>query len=555
MTKKDKRISIIQLGGKGVVGNNLILIEYEDEILVLDAGIMFPTEKTPGVDLIIPDLTYLKENKDKVKALVLSHGHEDHIGAIPYLISEMKIPIYGTQLTIEFVKNKLEDHNLLSKTELNIVKPRDKIKSSNFEIEFINVNHSIPDAVAISISTPTGKLLYTGDFKIDQTPINDEVTDFYKLAELGEEGLLALLSDSTNAERSGYTNSESTIGKTLENKFSEATGRIIIATFSSHIHRIQQIVTAAKKTNRKLVVNGRSMLNAIEIAQKLNYIDLPKNMLIEIRKINNLDPEELVILMTGSQGEPRASLTRIARGEHRHIDIIPGDTVFLSATAIPGNELAVSNTINKLLEKKAEVIYGNELDVHVSGHACQEELKLMLNLTKPKYFIPVHGEYRHLYHHARLAKDLDLPEKNIFVIPNGVRLEISPEEAKVTDKVTAGKTLIDGLSMGDMSNSVLSDRNTLGQNGIILVQITINKKTGKIITGPDIISRGFIYMENSNELLKEIESKTHEILKQTSKKEINNHSKLKRKIKNNLNNFLYQKLKRTPMIVPLITKA
>lgn len=553
-TTKD-RVSIIQLGGKGVIGNNLILIEYKEEILVLDAGIMFPTSEMPGVDLVIPDMTYLKENQNRITALLLSHGHEDHIGAVPYLISEVKMPIYGTKLTLELVKNKLQEQNLLNKTNLKVVKPRSKVTFDNFEAEFINVNHSIPDAVAIAIKTPVGKILYTGDFKIDQNPINEEITDFYKLAKLGEEGLLALLSDSTNAERNGYNDSESTIGKTLQNKFYEADGRIIVATFSSHIHRIQQVITAAQKTDRKIAVSGRSMINSIEIAQKFDYIDLPADMLIELRKINKFDPEQLVILMTGSQGEPRAALTRVASGEHRHLKVNSTDTIFISATPIPGNELAVSNTINQLLEKGAEVIYGNNLDVHVSGHACREELKLMLNLTKPQYFIPVHGEYRHLHHHAQIAKNLGIPKEDIFVIPNGIKLEISPEEAKVTNKVPAGEVLVDGLGIGNIVNDVLADRQTLAQDGIMIVMITINEETGKIISGPDIISKGFVPAKESQKLLNQIKSRVVKTLKKILAQDTIEWSRVKAKIRNALDDFLYRELKRSPMILPVITKV
>lgn len=551
MAKTKESVNIIQLGGKGVIGNNLILIEYKKEILVLDAGIMFPTDEMPGIDLVIPDMTYLKENRNRVKALLLSHGHEDHIGAVPYLISEVKMPIYGTKLTIEFVKNKLKDRNLLNRTNLNVVKPRSQITVGNFEAEFINVNHSIPGATAIAIKTSVGKVLYTGDFKIDQNPINEEPTDFYKLAKLGEEGLLALLSDSTNAEKNGYTASESTIGKVLRDKFIEAEGRIIVATFSSHIHRIQQIITAAKITNRKIAVSGRSMVNSIEIAQNLNYIDLPKDMLIDLRKIDKLDPEQIIILMTGSQGEPRAALTKVARGEHRYININSKDTIFISATPIPGNELAVSNTVNQLLEKGAEVIYGNKLDVHASGHARQEELKLMLNVTKPDYFIPVHGEYKHLHHHAQMANNLGISKENIFLIPNGIQLELNPNEAKVTDKVPAGKVLIDGLEAGKAESELLNNRQALAQNGILIILLTIKQKNSEMIAGPNIVSKGFVHKKNTKKLNKEIKSKLNEIFAQN----ITDQTKLKKQIKKTLKNFLYQKLERTPMILPLITKV
>ncbi|KXS44499.1 MULTISPECIES: ribonuclease J [unclassified Candidatus Frackibacter] len=554
MTKKD-RIGIIQLGGKGVVGNNLIVIEYKEDILILDAGVMFPTDEMLGIDLVIPDMTYLKENKERVKALLLSHGHEDHIGGIPYLISDINIPIYGTQLTISFVKDRLKDRNLLKNTELNIIKPRDKVELGSFKAQFINVNHSIPDAVAISLETDIGKILYTGDFKIDFTPIDNKPTDFYKLAEIGEEGLLALLSDSTNAERNGYTGSESTIGKTLEDRFTEAEGRVIVATFSSHIHRIQQAITAAKMTNRKIAVTGRSMINSVQTAQELGYVDLTSDMLVDIRSINKLEPEELVILMTGSQGEPMAALTRVARGDHHQIQVNNTDTVFISATPIPGNELSVSNTINQLLEKGVQVIYGNEFDVHVSGHAAKEELKLMLALTKPNYFIPVHGEYRHLYHHAEVAKEIGISEENIFITPNGVKLEINSNEAKITDKVPAGKVFVDGLGVGDIGNVVLNDRQALADDGMIIIMITIDGKTGEVVAGPDIISRGFIHIQTSQELIAKIKKRVKKALEKTEAANVTEWSKLKSKIKYVVNDFLYHELKRNPMILPLIMEV
>ncbi|MBM7623903.1 ribonuclease J [Sporohalobacter salinus] len=556
MTNSTDRIGIIQLGGKGVVGSNMIAIEYQDEILVLDAGIMFPTDEMPGIDYVIPDMTYLQKNKEQIKALLLSHGHEDHIGAVPFLISKINVPIYGTKLTIALVKEKLKEKKLLKNTELNKIQPREKIEINNFKIEFINVSHSIPDSVAMSITTPAGKILYTGDFKIDQSPINNDLTDFYKLAQLGEEGLLALLSDSTNAEQEGYSGSESSVGKTLHDQFRTAQGKIITATFSSHIHRLQQVVSVAKKYDKKIAINGRSMIKTVKIARKLGHLDLPSEMLIDINKIDEFDPTKVVILMTGSQGEPMAALTRIARGDHHQVEITPQDTIIISATPIPGNEIAVSNTINQLLETGAEVVYYNHAHVHVSGHGFQEELKLMLNLTKPQYFIPVHGEYRHLHFHAQLAQKIGIAKENIFVTPNGVKLELTENNAKITDKVPAGKILIDGSQAGNLNNDVLEDRQSLGEDGIVTVMVTIDEETGKIIGGPDLTCRGVTYQQNSRirNILKDIKSQITKILNRTNIENINQQSKLKSRIKAGVNSLLRKQLNSNPLILPLIMK-
>ncbi|MCK8825955.1 ribonuclease J [Fuchsiella alkaliacetigena] len=556
MKEDDSRVAIIQLGGKGVVGNNMILIEYQEQILILDAGIMFPTDEMPGVDLVIPDISYLIKKQDKIKGLLVSHGHEDHIGAIPYLLAELdqEIPIYGTKFTLAFIKKKLDDKKeLLSQTDLITVQPRNKIKIDSFTVEFIRVNHSIPDAVAIAISTTAGTVLYTGDFRIEQAPIDQQKTDFYKLAQLGEEGLLALLSDSTNAEYKGYTAPEKIIGQTFTEEFQKTQNRVLVATFSSHIHRVQQVIEAAKNSKRLLAISGRSMFKSIEIAKDLGYLELPSEMIIELEEIDNFAPHKIAVLMTGSQGEPMAALTRAAQGEHSQLEIKATDTIFLSATPIPGNELAVSKTINQLLAKGATVIHGQEKKVHTSGHAQQEELKLMLNLTKPKYFLPVHGEYRHLHQHAQLAKEVGIAKKNIFITPNGVKLELAEHEAKVTDKVSAGKVLIDGSKIENIKESTLQSRQKLADKGILIINLVINDDQDKLIAGPDIISKGFKDLKNSAQLLKQIKSKVTAISKKHIQKEKINYSKLKSEIENTISNYLYRELKRKPIILSLIT--
>jgi len=554
--KRNAEISIIPLGGRGEIGNNMILIEYNDEILILDCGIMFPTEDMLGIDLVMPDISYLIENKDRIKAMLISHGHEDHIGAIPYFLREISnIPIYGTRLTLGMIKKKLEEHRLMGSTELRQISAGQEISLDPFKIKFIKVNHSIPDAVAMGIKTPSGTILYTGDFKFDQTPINEQPTDFNGLTQLGEEGVLALLSDSTNAEQKGYSVSERVVNDTINNIFEKADGRIIVATFSSHLDRLQQIINAAYETGRKIAISGRSMIANTKIAKDLGYLNFPDDMLLEIRKINNLPDHKIVYLMTGSQGETMASLTRIARGDHRQINLHKGDTVLLSATPIPGNERSVGETINQLFEKGAKVIYGRELDVHVSGHAYQEELKMMLNMTKPKYFIPVHGEYRHLYHHSLLAKDVGIPEDNIFIAKNGSRLKVSEQNAYFASPVSTGKILIDGSGIGDVGNIVLRDRRILSEHGIIIVVITIESGTGKVLAGPDIISRGFVYMKESQELIEEAKNRLNIALKECEEKNITDWSKLKTKLKDPLRDFIYNETRRNPMIMPIIMEV
>ncbi|TDX51275.1 ribonuclease J [Orenia marismortui] len=553
---KKPELSIIPLGGRGEIGNNMMLIEYNNEILILDCGIMFPTEDMLGIDLVMPDISYLIKNKDRIKAMLISHGHEDHIGAIPYFLREISnIPIYGTKLTIGMIKKKLEENRLLKEAKLREISAGEEISLNPFQIKFVKVNHSIPDAVAMGIKTPSGTIVYTGDFKFDQTPINEEPTDFNGLTKLGEEGVLALLSDSTNAEHKGYSISERVVEENINGIFEKAKGRIIVATFSSHLDRLQQIINAAYKTGRKIAISGRSMIANTKIAKELGYLNFPDDMLVEIRKANNLSDHKIVYMMTGSQGETMASLTRIARGDHRQINLHKGDTVLLSATPIPGNERSVGETINKLFEKGAKVIYGRELDVHVSGHAYQEELKMMINMIKPKYFVPVHGEYRHLYHHSILAQEVGIPEENIFIAKNGSRLNVSEDKAYFASSISTGKVLIDGTGIGDVGNIVLRDRRILSEHGIIIVVVTIESKTGRVLAGPDIISRGFVYMKESQELIEEAKSRLTKALDECQEKNITDWSTLKTKIKDPLRDFIYNETRRNPMIMPIIMEV
>ncbi|AGB40109.1 hypothetical protein Halha_0089 [Halobacteroides halobius DSM 5150] len=539
-----EEISIIPLGGREEIGKNMILIEYNKEILILDCGIAFPTPNMLGVDLVLPKVDYLVKNHDKIKGLLVSHAHEDHIGGIPFLLSEINIPVYGTKFTLGMIKKKLAAKSLSAKTQLREANPREKIKIGPFEINYIRVNHSIPGAAAISIKTPAGTILYTGDFKFDQTPINQELTDYYSLAALGEEGLLALLSDSTNAEREGFSTSEKTVAKNINKLFKKAKGRIIIATFSSHLDRLQQIIDATARTNRKLAISGRSMRENTSLAQKLGYLDIPEGLLINLNEIKKLPNHRVVFMMTGSQGETMASLTRIARGEHRQIAIHQGDMVLFSATPIPGNELAVSTTIDQLFAKGALVKYGSDLNLHASGHASKEELKMMLNLTKPQYFIPVHGEYRHLYHHALLAKRVGIPKDNIFVAKNGSRLNLSANKAYFGSPVKTGKLLIDGSKVGDVGPTVLKERQRLAQNGFLLIIINNNKVL-------DIISQGFVYLKKSEKLIKELKETIQQTLNKSPAK---NKTILQNKIKEKSQEFLYNKTKRNPKIITVITK-
>lgn len=552
---KNSQISIIALGGRGEIGDNMILIEDDQQIIVLDSGIMFPEDDHFGIDLVMPDITYLLENKEKVKAIFISHGHEDHIGAIPYVLQELNIPIYATRLTLGLIQIKLKEFGLKSDTQLIELSAGERVQVGTFDIEFVHINHSIPDSVAMAIRTPAGLIFYTGDYKIDHTPIDGRPTDLQRLGEIGAEKVLALLGDSTNAEREGVTLSESVVSGTIEETFKLVNSRIIISTFSSNIHRIQQVFQAAWKTDRKVAVTGRSMINVITLAAQLGYLKIPKDVMVDLRKVHSLPPHKVVLLMTGSQGEPTAALTRISRGDHRQIEILPGDTVVLSSMPIPGNERSIGQTINQLIRLGAEVFYDGMIDAHASGHACQEELKLMLNIIKPKFLIPIHGEYRHLYHHAKLGKQVGIPEENIFIVDNGVRLNLTKDRCWEAGTVPAGNVLIDGLGIGDVGNIVLRDRKMLSENGIVIISLTIKRKTAKIVAGPSILSRGFVYIKESKELIEEAERLAREALKDLEEKGITEWATIKKVAIEAIDNYFYQKTKRNPVILPIIMEV
>ena len=552
---KKSNLKIIPLGGLLEIGKNITVIEYEDDIVIVDCGLGFPEDDMLGVDLVIPDITYLEKNKDKIRGLVITHGHEDHIGGIPYLLKQINVPIYATKLTVGLISNKLEEHNLLRSTKMKELRPGQTITLGSMKVEFIKITHSIPDACALAIHTPVGTIVHTGDFKIDYTPIDGEVIDLGRLAAIGNKGVLALMSDSTNAERKGYTMSESTVGEVLDKLFVNCTKRIVVATFSSNVHRVQQIVNSAVKYNRKVAICGRSMCNMIETARKLGYIDVPDNVFIDIDSIKSYPDDRLVIITTGSQGEPMSALTRMASGEHKKVQITPNDLIIISANPIPGNEKYISKVIDDLMAIGAEVIYNALQDIHVSGHACQEEQKLMLTLVKPKYFIPVHGEYRQLIAHAETAKTLGISSENIFLTENGKVLELNENEAKFTGHVTSGKVLVDGLGVGDVGNIVLKDRQKLSQDGLITVVITLDSRSGRIIAGPDVISRGFVYVRESENLMEDIKKLLREELSKCEEKHITDWATLKLVIKEELGNYIYKKTKRQPMLIPIIMEV
>ncbi|SHK05850.1 ribonuclease J [Tepidibacter formicigenes DSM 15518] len=554
MVRKPAKLKVIPLGGLNEIGKNMTAIEYKDEIIVIDCGLSFPEDEMLGIDIVIPDITYLLKNRDKVKGIFLTHGHEDHIGALPYVLKKLNVPIYGTKLTIGLVEVKLKEHKL-NNVKLNRVKPKDKISLNFMEVEFIKATHSIPDACSIAIHTELGTIFHTGDFKVDYTPIDGDVMDFHRIAELGKKGVLLMLADSTNVERSGYAMSERTVGSSLDDIFSNAKRRIIVATFASNIHRVQQIINAAYKYNKKIAVSGRSMVNVVNVASDLGYLTLPEDILIDLNEINNYSHDELVIITTGSQGEPMSALSRMAASEHRKMEIEPGDLVVISAHAIPGNEKTVSKVINQLFEKGAEVIYDDLADIHVSGHACQEELKLMHRLVNPKYFIPVHGEYRHLKQHAELAASLGMPKQNIFTITTGSVVEFDRNSARVAGHVPSGNILVDGLGVGDVGNIVLRDRKHLSEDGLMVVVVTIAKENGKVISGPDIISRGFVYVRESEDLIEKAKVVVREALTQCENRQIREWAYLKNAIKDELKNYLYERTKRNPMILPIIMEV
>lgn len=551
MTWKQEKLRVIPLGGLQEIGKNITVFEYGEDIVVVDCGIMFPEDEMLGIDIVIPDFSYLIDNMHKIKGIVLTHGHEDHIGAVPYLLKQINVPVFGTALTLGLLEYKLEQHKMMDTVSLNVLKAGDRIELGVFEIEFINSNHSIADAVALAIKTPVGIILHTSDFKIDYTPIAGKTMDLQRIAELGEEGIRLLLADSTNVEREGFTISEMKVGESFEAIFSKAKGRIIVATFASNVHRVQQVINAAIKFNKKIIVFGRSMHNVMRKSMELGYLKVPAGTLIQPEEMDRYKANRLVFVATGSQGEPMSALRRMAMDTHRKAEIRKGDLVIISASAIPGNEKPINKLINGLLKKGAEVIYESIEEIHSSGHACKEELKLIHNLARPDYFMPVHGEFRHLKRHGDLAKDIGMKEKNIFIMENGMVLEIDEKKAVLEETVQSGYLLVDGLGVGDVGNIVLRDRKHLSQDGLVTVVVTIEKATGEIIAGPDIITRGFVYVKESEKLIESIKVKTYDVLSKHNLRSLDVNA-MKYILRKELREYLYKKLKRNPMILPVI---
>ena len=551
MAKSQNKVQIIPLGGLGEIGKNMTVFRYGDDIILVDAGLMFPEDDMLGIDLVIPDISYLIENRDKVKAIFLTHGHEDHIGALPYVLKQLDVPVYGTALTLGILQGRLKENGVSSES-LVTIKPGDRVIVGSFRLDFIRVNHSIPDAISIAINTPIGTIIHTGDFKIDHTPVDGQVTEFSKFAEYGDRGVLALLADSTNAERPGFTPSERMVGKTFDDEFRYAKNRIIVATFSSNVHRIQQVIDAAIKYDRKVAVIGRSMINVVSIAREMGYLNAPDGVLIDIDETSNYTADKIVIITTGSQGEPMSALTRMAMNDHKKVDIMPGDTVIISATPIPGNEKLVSRTIDLLYKLGADVIYEKSNGVHVSGHASQEEIKLIHNLVRPKFFIPVHGEFRHLIKHASIAKSLGMASENIVIAENGSVIELTRNSVGINGEVTAGKVLVDGLGVGDVGNIVLRDRRQLSQDGIMIVVVTIDKESCHVVAGPDIVSRGFVYVREAEDLMEEARDKVQAALERCEENGVSEWSVIKSNVRDALGRFLYEKTRRRPMILPII---
>ena len=550
------KLRVIPLGGLEEIGKNMTILEYGEDIVVIDCGMSFPEDDMPGIDLVIPDVSYLMKNQEKVRGIVLTHGHEDHIGALPYVLKDLDVPVFGTLLTLGLLKNKLEEHGLAETAQLHTVVPGETVKLGRMSVEFIHTNHSIADSVALAIHTPVGTVIHTGDFKVDYTPIDGEVLDLRRFAQLGSEGVLLLMSDSTNADRPGFTQSEKTVGKAFEKAFEETTkNRILVATFASNIHRMQQVINAAYAHGRKVAILGRSMVNTVKTASELDYLDVPKGTLIDITEIKHYKDEQLVILSTGSQGESMSALTRIALGEHRQVSIKPNDKVIISASAIPGNERNVTRVINELIKQGADVVYQGIEDIHVSGHARQEELKLMLALTKPRFFMPVHGEFMHLTSHKNLAMTMGMKKEDIFVMKIGDVLELGRNQAAINGSVQAGQVMVDGLGVGDVGNIVLRDRKHLSQDGLITVVVTMDKTSGTVIAGPDIISRGFVYVREAEGLMEEARDVVLEALEECEAKNITSWNYIKSVIKDTLKNYVWQKTKRSPMILPIIMEV
>ena len=553
-TKKvnTEKVRVIPLGGIGEIGKNMTAVEYGDEIVVIDCGMGFPDDDMPGIDLVIPDTTYLENNLSKVKGFFITHGHEDHIGALPYVLRVVNVPVYGTRLTLGIIEGKLVEHGLDKKTDLRCVSAGDTLKIGSFSIEYIRVNHSIADSCAIAVTSPAGTLLFTGDFKIDLTPIQGEPINLTRFGELGNAGVLALLSDSTNAERPGYTMSERTVGRSLENIFRGCDKRIIIATFSSNVHRVQQIIDCSHRYGRKVAVTGRSMLNIVDVATRLGYMDIPKGTLIDIGEIKKFKPEQVTLITTGSQGEPMSALYRMAYSDHDKVTLTDTDLVVISASAIPGNEKLVDKIFNELLKKGVTVLTDSVADVHVSGHACREDLKMMHVLTKPRYSIPLHGEYRHLKAHYDLAKEVGEDPSHILIPDLGKIIELSEEKIEVVGSVPAGKVLVDGFGVGDVGNIVLRDRRHLALDGLIVVVAAVDIDSGEILSGPDIVSRGFVYVREAEELMDEVRTIAHDTLKTCLDKDMKEWNAIKAKVKDELTDYLYSKTKRKPMILPVI---
>lgn len=553
---KKSKIKIIPLGGLHEVGKNITVFEYEDEIIIVDCGLTFPEDDMLGVDLVIPDVTYLIKNQEKIKGLVVTHGHEDHIGGIPYFLKQINVPIYATKLAVGLISNKLEEHKLLRSTKMHTVNQGETIKlGKNFKVEFIRSSHSIPDSVMLAIKTPVGTILHTGDFKVDYTPIDGQTMDFGRIAELGNQGILALMSDSTNAERKGFTMSESFVGEVFDKLFTNCAKRIVVATFASNVHRIQQIVNSAVKFRRKIAICGRSMVNIIKTARELGYINCPDDLFIDIDMMGTYNDEQLVIITTGSQGEPMSALTRMAAGEHRKVKITQNDLVIISATPIPGNEKYVTKVIDNLMQIGAEVVYSALTDVHVSGHACQEEQKLIFALTRPKYFIPVHGEYHQLVAHSDTAEMMGIAKKDIFMMENGKVLELNEQEAKFTGMVPNGKILVDGLGIGDVGSIVLRDRQHLSQDGLIIIVLTLDSRTGEVAAGPEVISRGFVYVRESENLMEEVKAVVRSDVAEFEERGIREWSTIKNTLKDSLRDYVFSKTKRNPMIIPIIMEV
>lgn len=552
--KKLPNLKVIPIGGLNEIGKNLTLLEYDDQILIVDCGMSFPESEMYGIDVVIPDFSYLIENQHKLVGMVITHGHEDHIGAIPYLLRYVKVPIYGTRLTLGLVENKLKEHQIIA--DLRTVKAGDKIDLGNFKVETIRITHSIADALCLAIETPVGTVFHSGDFKIDFTPIDGEPIDFYKLAKVGKKGVKLMLCDSTNAIKPGFTASERNVGETLEKIFRRAKTRIIIATFSSNVHRVQMIIENAIKVGRKVAISGRSMENVVALAIELGYLNIPEGTLVDLKMTKNIPDDQLVIITTGSQGEPMSALSRIASGEHRAVKLKPGDMVIFSSTPIPGNEKTVFNVVNKLFEKGAEVIYSDVADIHVSGHAQKEDLKLLHSLIKPEYFMPVHGEYRHLQEHANLAESLGMPKEKIFIVENGDIVNVSKRSVSVQKKVVPAEAiLVDGLGVGDVGNIVLRDRKMLSESGLIIVVATIDKASQTVVSGPDIISRGFVYVRENETLMEEARCVCRDTLARCEEKNITDWNTMKSQVRDSLGGYIYEKTKRSPIILPIFMEV